>query len=778
MGILHRYILREVAAASLTGTLLLTIVLFLQRVEPVMELLVGRGAPAAEMLWLFALTVPQAFPFTIPMGVVTGILVALGRLSGDNEVLAMAACGVPRRALVGPVALVATAGLVSCAATTLWLTPWSLREQMRSAETFRIRLAGTEVAPRVFIENYPDHVIWVQDVVPGDGVHWKGVFLADMRSPEERGSLEGFNTTVAGPRITLASEAFVLPRPGQHRIQIRFPLTTTYERSRDPARYLAFRSQDADQILQARPPRFDPTAKTFDRMDTPTLWREAYRTADPQARILVQGRLSLPFACWVLPLVGIPLAVAIRGAGRSFGVVLALVLCFGYWMVTLAGAALAEQGLVPAAPALWAANAVFLLAGVVLLRRLDAPARREWNPLRGVRLAWRFKRLAVRWIRRGAVGAGRARARRPSVSLIPVVDRYMLRSFLFYLLVCVAAFTALWYVFSFFELLNDMLARDKLGRLVPYLYYLTPFLIYNTTPLAVMVATLVCIGLLASRHELTAFRACGVSLYRLACPILLVAAGLSAGLFVLEETYLPASNRRQDALRDEIKGRPPRTYLRPDRQWTFGVQDRIFYHRAFDSHAQTFSGISVYDLRREPFELRRHIAAERARWDTAGGIWVFENGWVRTFDGIRTAAFEEFAERSFQGIEEPPAYFLKQDRHDQQMDLGQLRAYIADLTQSGFDTAGLRVRWHKKLAFPLFAFSMALAAVPFALRTGQRGAMWPVGFGLGLIVIYYASNAFAEQLGRAGQLEPPLAAWAPGLLFALGGSYLMLRVRT
>lgn len=778
MGILHRYVLREVAAASLTGTLLLTLVLFLQRVEPVMELLVGRGAPAAEMLWLFALTVPQAFPFTIPMGVVTGILVALGRLSGDNEILAMAACGMPRRALVGPVALVATAGLVSCAATTLWLTPWSLREQVRSAETFRIRLAGTEVAPRVFIEHYPDHVIWVQDVVPGDGAHWKGVFLADMRSPEERGSLEGFNVTVEGPRITLASEAFVLPRPDQHRIQIRFPLTTTYERSRDPARYLTFRSQDADQIMQARPQRFDPAAKTFDRMDTPTLWREANRAADPQARILLQGRFSLPFACWVLPLVGIPLAVAIRGAGRSFGVALALVLCFGYWMVTLAGAALSEQGLAPAAPAVWAANAVFLLAGAVLLRRLDAPTRHDWNPLRGMRLAWRFKRLAVRWLRRGAVGTGRGRASRPSVSLIPVVDRYMLRSFLFYLLVCVAAFTALWYVFSFFELLNDMLARDKLGRLVPYLYYLTPFLIYNTTPLAVMVATLVCIGLLASRHELTAFRACGVSLYRLACPILLVAAGLSAGLFVLEETYLPESNRRQDALRDEIKGRPPRTYLRPDRQWTFGLQDRIFYHRAFDSHAKAFSGISIYDLRREPFELLRHIAAERARWDAAGGFWTFENGWVRTFDGIRTTAFEEFEKRSFQGIEEPPDYFLKQARHDQQMDLGQLRAYIADLTQSGFDTTGLRVRLHKKLAFPLFAFSMALAAVPFALRTGQRGAMWPVCFGLGLIVLYYASNAFAEQLGRAGQLEPPLAAWAPGLLFALGGSYLLLRVRT
>ena len=140
-----------------------------------------------------------------------------------------------------------------------------------------------------------------------------------------------------------------------------------------------------------------------------------------------------------------------------------------------------------------------------------------------------------------------------------MVDRYVLRKFLFYLAVFLVAFITIWYVFSFFELLNDMLARDRVGRFVPYLYYLTPFLIYNTAPLAVMVATLVCFELLARQHELTAFRACGVSLYRLTLPVLVVAAGLSGGLFALGESYLPEANRRQDALRDEIKGRPPRT---------------------------------------------------------------------------------------------------------------------------------------------------------------------------------------------------------------------------
>ena len=86
----------------------------------------------------------------------------------------MTACGVRGRSLTAPVALVATVGLATCATTTLWLTPWSLREQVRIADSFRIHLAGSDVQPRVFIEDFPEQVIWVQDVVPGEGVHWRG----------------------------------------------------------------------------------------------------------------------------------------------------------------------------------------------------------------------------------------------------------------------------------------------------------------------------------------------------------------------------------------------------------------------------------------------------------------------------------------------------------------------------------------------------------------------------------------------------------------------------
>jgi len=86
----------------------------------------------------------------------------------------------------------------------------------------------------------------------------------------------------------------------------------------------------------------------------------------------------------------------------------------------------------------------------------------------------------------------------------------------------------------------------------------------------------VAFGIMAKHNEVIAFKATGVSLYRLAVPVLIASLALSAALFALDYSgILPEANRRQDALRDEIKGRAPQTYLRPDNKWIYG-QARAF----------------------------------------------------------------------------------------------------------------------------------------------------------------------------------------------------------
>ncbi len=786
MNVLFRYILREILVSSLIGAVLFTFVLFLKGIGPVMELLVRASVSPAEVGRLFVLTLPQSLPYTVPMGVLLGVLLGLGRLSSDGEIIAIRAAGIPARVVIAPVMAFCLAGAALSAYITTTVSPWAAREFQISSEAMKISQATALVQPRVFIEDFPDTVLYVRDVLPGPIAKWKGLFMADTRAPDARGSVGGVQSSVNGPRITIAEEAQVIPLQDQDRLQLHLPRAFTYERSPDPEQYQIFEYEISDQVIEATPDSIRSPNRPFEQMEMQELWREASTGERPiDAAILAHQRLALPFACLLLPLAGIPLAISSQRAGKSLGVVLAIVLAFSYWMVLLGGTALATEGILPPGPAMWLANIIFGLIGVVAAMRLDSPNRKDVLAFLGRHLKSGYAALRRR-VDKSPSGTGNGSTESSRLldiggavaSFLPIADRYVLRTFLFYFAAMLAAFVSIWYVFSFFELLGDMLSRGKLAMFVPYIYYLTPYLAYETTPLAVLAATLISFGLLSKNNEITAFRACGISVYRLAAPILFVSLCFGATLFALDNYYLPEANRVQDRIRDEIKGRPARTFLRPDRQWTYGLRNRIFYHRFFDLDNDELAPIEVYDLAVEPFRLIRHISADRARWDPVQDSWVFENGWVRDIDGSAVTRFEQFETQAFSNILETPDYFRKENKSHQQMNWSELQVYIADLTQSGLATMRLKVELHRKFSFPFFAFSMALLAVPFAMLTGHRGALAPIAFSLALAIGFYALSELFEKLGQANQMSPVLAAWAPSLIFSLSGVYLFLRVRS
>ena len=137
MRILFRYILREVVVSSLIGTLLFTFVLFLKAVGPLIELLIRPSGSTSDVVQLFLLAVVQTLRFTIPIGVLIGVLVGLGRMSGDREITALRAAGVPGRRCVPPVAVLAAFGVLLCATTTLYFNPIALQETRRIGETLK-----------------------------------------------------------------------------------------------------------------------------------------------------------------------------------------------------------------------------------------------------------------------------------------------------------------------------------------------------------------------------------------------------------------------------------------------------------------------------------------------------------------------------------------------------------------------------------------------------------------------------------------------------------------
>jgi lipopolysaccharide export LptBFGC system permease protein LptF len=264
----------------------------------------------------------------------------------------------------------------------------------------------------------------------------------------------------------------------------------------------------------------------------------------------------------------------------------------------------------------------------------------------------------------------------------------------------------------------------------------------------------------------------------LTVPVLIATVFLSGGLFAFDHYWVPEADRIQDQIRAEIKGRPAQTFLNPNRRWISGLQDRVYYYKYFDQTEKTMLGVNVYDIDWNSARMKRHISAERARWEPGLKAWVFQNGWSRT--GRNLLQFDNFSGdlRIFADLEEAPDYFVKEVKQSRQMNYQELQAYIAELQLSGFDTVALQVQYHKKFSVPLFALILAMVSIPFAFLAGNRGAMAGVGLSIAIFMAYWSVEKLFEEVGNLSQLPPALAAWSPDAVFSLAGLYLMARMRT
>jgi LPS export ABC transporter permease LptG len=368
-----------------------------------------------------------------------------------------------------------------------------------------------------------------------------------------------------------------------------------------------------------------------------------------------------------------------------------------------------------------------------------------------------------------------------------LLDEYVMRAYAANFLLSLGTFALLYVVFTFFELMGDIIRNQTPFIIVgEYLINLIPFIVDAVTPLCSLLAVLITFGALNRSSELTAMKATGISLYRVVAPILVVAAILAAALFAFDESYLPDANRRQEQLRAVIKDKPAQTFLLPGRQFISGetgpsgAPTRIFYYVAYDAERRVFADLTVFEFDPQTFTLQRRVFAERVSWDSTVNQWVFDNGWQRSFSGetIVPGSYRTFAVSTFPEIHELPGYFKKEDKPSDEMSYGELSKYIADLRQSGFDTVKLQVQLANKLSVPAITLVMAIIAVPFAVSMGKRGGLAGIATAIGVAIAYWVVAGIFSSMGDINTLPPLLAAWSPDLLFAISGSYLLLRTPT
>ena len=781
MRILDRYIVREIFRHAFLGLIVFTFVFFVPQLVRLTALFVRHTGSGAQIAQLFLAIFPGVFAFTTPMAILIGVMLGLGRMSADSEIIALTALGIGRRRILFPVGVLATTGALVTLLMTLWLGPLSLR-MLRGleAELLSSQL-NFAIQPRVFEEQIPRTVLYVNDV-SASGTHWRGVFLAETGGED-------------GSRLTLAESAIVIATPRQGKLELHLKGGSTHDFERnDPDHYsvTAFGQSDIPMEVtglmssQAREVKNDERSIVDLARESGPNWREA--------RVEMHRRLAFPVACFAFALIAVPIGAQPRRGGRAAGSLIAVLLIAAYYLALIMGTGLAREGHVPPIVGLWMANALLAVAGLVLLPRMEQfHSELGWLPkFSRIRTWMRLFRVRRARARAAALAAERnalepktngGRANGEPAILSPasfprLMDLYLLRRFFLYFGLLMGTFVFLFEAFTFFELLNDIArTRSPFVIVMDYFLYLTPYLLYQLAPLAALVAILVTIGVMSKNNEIVACKASGTSLYRLALPLLSAGLALTVAMVVLDDTYLPYANQRQDALRNQIKGRPPQTYTKPQR-WIFGENSKVYNYDFFDPQQNLFGGLTVLEIEPSTFQVRRRVFASRAQWSDAQNLWVLESGWVRDFSDGLVTHYEKFNVKDLPELTERPTYFHREVRQAFQMSWGELRRYIDGLHKAGFDVSTLTVQWHRKLAFPLIAPVSMLLAFPFAFLVGTRGAVGGVAIGVGIGIVYWLGAELLAAMGGVGQLPPLLAGWSPDIVFFFAGLYFVFKMPT
>jgi LPS export ABC transporter permease LptF/LPS export ABC transporter permease LptG len=777
MRLLDRYIAREVIRHAFLGLLVFTFVLFIPQLVKLMQIFVRHSGSMSQVITLFLSVVPSVLVFTIPMAVLIGVLLGLGRMSMDSEIIAITAVGISRKRILVPVAVLAVIGAGLTFLITAWLAPLSLRTGRDVESTLLTSQVSFALQPRVFDERFPHLVLYVNDVAVS-GTHWNGVFLAEVGpSGSSGGSSDGTSN------ITLAENAIVIAEPSLGKLELHLNDGTTHEFSRTTPDHYSITSFGRSDWPMEFSTMLPPKERniSFPERPLPELWRE-HGPNWRDARVELNQRFAFPVACFVFAFIAVPLGAQPRRGGRAAGTLLAIIIIAGYYLILVTGAGFARQGVVPVPVGIWAANTVIALVAFALFPRMDR-YRETSTPAFFARLT-AFRRLRRR---RSTLAKARHTSGRPengdsphpSYSSLPsIVDLYVLRRFVSNFLVIMVAFLFLFEIFTFFELAEDIRRHNvPFMIVVRYFYFLIPYSVYQFTPLGALVSVLVTIGVLSKNNEIIAFKASGISLYRLAVPLFFTGLAIATALLVLDDTYLPYANQRQDELRAIIKGRPAQTHTRPER-WIFGENSKVYNYDLFDSKEKLFGGLTVIELDPATFQMRRRVFANRAQWLDNENAWVLESGWVRDFSGGAVTRYAPFRVTTLPEMTEPPSYFHREVIQAFQMSWRELRRYIAGLQSAGFDVASLTVQLHKKLAYPLIAPISMMLAIPFALFVGSRGAVGGLALGVGIGISYWALSALTEAMGGIGQLPPFLAAWSPDLVFFFLALYFFFKMPT
>ncbi|HEU4683747.1 MAG TPA: LPS export ABC transporter permease LptG [Nitrospira sp.] len=356
---------------------------------------------------------------------------------------------------------------------------------------------------------------------------------------------------------------------------------------------------------------------------------------------------------------------------------------------------------------------------------------------------------------------------------------YLLREYAKIFGMCFAGLMTIYLVIDFFEKVRRFLRYDANWMdVLAYFALKTPGISFQIAPLAILMATLLTIGLLSRSHEITAMRACGISLSWIASPFLALAVGTAIILLLFSSTVIPlASNKAEEIRAIRIEKKPPSTALKLPQPWARMGADAILHVNSVAVGGQSLGGIQLFHFDRH-FRLIDMTEAQEARY--SNGAWSMHRGFRRTFLPDGTITITEFEQTPVPLTLIPDDFTTWLASESESMTFRQIREHTSRLYHRGSQITRLQTDYYGRIAFPFVTIIMVLVGIALSLRrSGTRGGSMAMGIGQALVIgfCYWATHSIAIAFGRGGALPPMVAGWMTNVLFMSLGLYLMLKVR-
>ena len=356
---INRYILREILTPFFMILFILTFVLLMGRILQLMDLMINKGISATDITKLILYLMPFFLTLTVPMSLLISLLIALGRLSRDNEIIVLKSSGLSLYQLMPAVAGVALCAFVITLLTSFFLVPYSNFATKTLLFDMARQKASVGIKERIFNDDFSGLVLYAEELPPQEDF-MRGVFISDNRTLKE-------------PATIIAERGYLVSDPESMRVTLRLQDGSIHTVDTQSATYkkIDFSSYDINLDLSVSiggkgAPRKGSREMSFTELITMARTPGLRERRIKEAIIEIHKKFTLPFACIVFGIIGVPLGISKHRSGKSWGFVIGVLVIIIYYVLQTGGEALGETGILHPAIGTWISNILLGIMGAYL----------------------------------------------------------------------------------------------------------------------------------------------------------------------------------------------------------------------------------------------------------------------------------------------------------------------------------------------------------------------------------------------------------------------------